>query len=88
MCPPVNCGTGPGPMITEDIGNTTVALGREATLRCVVTHLLDYKVWPPSTAPTGAPAPPGAPLPQVAWVHIDRQMILTIGRHVITRIPR
>ena len=26
--------------------------------------------------------------PQVAWVHIDRQMILTIGRHVITRIPR
>ena len=25
---------------------------------------------------------------QVAWVHIDRQMILTIGRHVITRIPR
>ena len=28
------------------------------------------------------------PYPQVAWVHIDRQMILTIGRHVITRIPR
>ena len=24
----------------------------------------------------------------MAWVHIDRQMILTIGRHVITRIPR
>ena len=34
----------PCPMITEDIGNTTVALGREATLKCVVTHLLDYKV--------------------------------------------
>ena len=34
----------PGPMITEDIGNSTVALGREATLKCVVTHLSDYKV--------------------------------------------
>lgn len=67
----VNCGEsaggGGGPMITEDIGNMTVALGREATLKCVVTHLSDYKV---------------------AWVHIDRQMILTIGKHVITRIPR
>ena len=38
----VNCGG--GPMITEDIGNMTVALGREATLKCVVTHLSDYKV--------------------------------------------
>jgi len=68
----VNCGaggtgSGPGPRITDDIGNSTVALGRDATLKCVVTHLLDYKV---------------------AWVHIDRQMILTIARHVITRIPR
>jgi neurotrimin len=25
---------------------------------------------------------------QVAWIHIDRQMILTIGKNVITRIPR
>lgn len=25
---------------------------------------------------------------QVAWIHIDRQMILTIHRHVIARIPR
>merc|ERR1719461_687428 len=58
---------GGGPDITENIGNLTVALGREATLKCVVTQLSDYKV---------------------AWVHIDRQMILTIGRHVITRIPR
>ena len=58
---------GGGPSITENIGNMTVALGREATLKCVVTQLSDYKV---------------------AWVHIDRQMILTIGRHVITRIPR
>ena len=45
---PVNCGEsaggGGGPMITEDIGNMTVALGREATLKCVVTHLSDYKV--------------------------------------------
>ena len=41
----VNCGgSGGGPMITEDIGNMTVALGREATLKCVVTHLSDYKV--------------------------------------------
>ena len=31
-------------MITEDIGNSTVALGREASLKCVVTHLSDYKV--------------------------------------------
>jgi len=64
---PANVNCGAGPQITEAIGNTTVALGREASLKCVVTHLLDYKV---------------------AWVHIDRQMILTIGRHVITRIPR
>ena len=43
----VNCGAGPS--ITEDIGNITIALGREASLKCVVTHLLDYKVnlnWP------------------------------------------
>jgi len=64
---PANVNCGAGPSITEDIGNITIALGREASLKCVVTHLLDYKV---------------------AWVHIDRQMILTIGRHVITRIPR
>lgn len=25
---------------------------------------------------------------QVAWIHIDRQMILTIHRHVIARISR
>lgn len=25
---------------------------------------------------------------QVAWIHIDRQMILTIHKHVISRIPR
>lgn len=25
---------------------------------------------------------------KVAWIHIDRQMILTIHRHVISRIPR
>lgn len=47
----VNCGAGAGgPLITEDIGNMTVALGREATLKCVVTGLSDYKVtghnWP------------------------------------------
>lgn len=27
-------------------------------------------------------------LQQVAWIHIDRQMILTIHRHVISRVPR
>ena len=52
----VNCGAGAGvPLITEDIGNMTVALGREATLKCVVTQLSDYKVqaahWsPPATS--------------------------------------
>ncbi|KAK7575631.1 hypothetical protein V9T40_011917 [Parthenolecanium corni] len=25
---------------------------------------------------------------EVAWIHIDRQMILTIDRHVISRVPR
>jgi len=55
------------PEITEPVPNVTVAVGRDATLKCFVKHLDDYKV---------------------AWVHIDRQMILTIGRHVITRIPR
>lgn len=25
---------------------------------------------------------------KVAWIHIDRQMILTIHRHVISKIPR
>ena len=42
---PVEC-SAPGPLITEDIGNLTVALGREATLKCVVTQLSDYKVSP------------------------------------------
>ena len=45
VCVSVNCGAGAGgPLITEDIGNMTVALGREATLKCVVTGLSDYKV--------------------------------------------
>ena len=78
----VNCGA--GPQITEAIGNTTVALGREASLKCVVTHLLDYKVrMVTHYYPTMLTI-----FVKVAWVHIDRQMILTIGRHVITRIPR
>lgn len=25
---------------------------------------------------------------QVAWIHIDRKMILTVHKHVIARIPR
>ena len=86
-------------MITEDIGNSTVALGREATLKCVVTHLSDYKVsiiYHLSSMLNFLFQYETVKLlclfvqhkTKVAWVHIDRQMILTIGRHVITRIPR
>lgn len=55
------------PRFVEPIPNVTVALGRDASLPCVVENLGTYKV---------------------AWIHIDRQMILTIHRHVISRIPR
>ncbi|XP_065335204.1 lachesin-like isoform X2 [Cloeon dipterum] len=55
------------PRFAEPIPNVTVALGRDASLPCVVEHLGTYKV---------------------AWIHIDRQMILTIHRHVIARLPR
>ncbi|XP_061710549.1 lachesin-like isoform X1 [Cydia pomonella] len=55
------------PRFAEPIPNVTVALGRDASLPCVVEHLGTYKV---------------------AWIHIDRQMILTIHRHVITRLAR
>lgn len=55
------------PVYIEPMSNETVAVGRDATLQCVVKHLQDYKV---------------------AFIHIDRQMILTIHNHVITRIPR
>ncbi|XP_039278189.1 lachesin-like [Nilaparvata lugens] len=55
------------PRFAEPIPNVTVALGRDASLPCVVDHLGNYKV---------------------AWIHIDRQMILTIHRHVIARVPR
>ena len=50
----------------------------------MVTHLLDYKV----RMVTHHYLTMLTILVKVAWVHIDRQMILTIGRHVITRIPR
>ncbi|XP_060534761.1 lachesin isoform X2 [Cylas formicarius] len=56
-----------GPKFVEPIPNVTVALGRDASLPCVVENLGTYKV---------------------AWIHIDRQMILTIHRHVISRVPR
>ncbi|GLH04486.1 Lachesin precursor, putative [Gryllus bimaculatus] len=56
-----------GPRFIEPIPNVTVALGRDASLPCVVENLGSYKV---------------------AWIHIDRQMILTIHRHVIARVPR
>ncbi|KAJ3623040.1 hypothetical protein MTP99_019298 [Tenebrio molitor] len=55
------------PRFAEPIPNVTVALGRDASLPCVVENLGTYKV---------------------AWIHIDRQMILTIHRHVISRVPR
>ncbi|XP_046399102.1 lachesin-like [Ischnura elegans] len=55
------------PRFAEPIPNVTVALGRDASLPCVVEHLGTYKV---------------------AWIHIDRQMILTIHRHVVARLPR
>nr|XP_024217471.1 lachesin [Halyomorpha halys] len=56
-----------GPKFAEPIPNVTVALGRDASLPCVVENLGTYKV---------------------AWIHIDRQMILTIHRHVIARVSR
>ncbi|CAH2015913.1 unnamed protein product [Acanthoscelides obtectus] len=55
------------PKFAEPIPNVTVALGRDASLPCVVENLGSYKV---------------------AWIHIDRQMILTIHRHVISKVPR
>ena len=32
------------PEIVEEVQNITVALGRDATLKCYVKHLADYKV--------------------------------------------
>uniref|UniRef100_T1IJH4 Ig-like domain-containing protein n=1 Tax=Strigamia maritima TaxID=126957 RepID=T1IJH4_STRMM len=55
------------PEFSEQIPNVTVAVGRDATLPCVVDHLGSHKV---------------------AWIHVDKQMILTIHHHVITRNPR
>uniref|UniRef100_T1IZV8 Ig-like domain-containing protein n=1 Tax=Strigamia maritima TaxID=126957 RepID=T1IZV8_STRMM len=55
------------PEFSEQIPNMTVAVGRDATLPCVVDHLGSHKV---------------------AWIHVDKQMILTIHHHVITRNPR
>ncbi|XP_049838896.1 lachesin-like isoform X2 [Schistocerca gregaria] len=56
-----------GPRFVEPISNVTVALGRDASLSCVVDNLGQFKV---------------------AWIHIDRQMILTIHRQLIARVPR
>ncbi|XP_049766101.1 lachesin-like [Schistocerca cancellata] len=56
-----------GPRFLQPIPNVTVALGRDASLSCVVDNLGPYKV---------------------AWIHIDRQMIVTIHKHVIARVPR
>lgn len=57
----------PKPEFLESVPNVTVAVGRDASLPCVVKNLQDYKV---------------------AFIHIDRQMILTIHKQVITRMPR
>ncbi|ODN05030.1 Lachesin, partial [Orchesella cincta] len=57
----------PEPKFGEAIPNVTVAVGRDASLPCVVENLGTHKV---------------------AWVHIDRRMILTIHKHIVTRIPR
>nr|XP_018902166.1 PREDICTED: lachesin-like isoform X1 [Bemisia tabaci]XP_018902167.1 PREDICTED: lachesin-like isoform X1 [Bemisia tabaci]XP_018902168.1 PREDICTED: lachesin-like isoform X1 [Bemisia tabaci] len=55
------------PSFAEPVANVTVALGRNASLQCVVNNLGRYKV---------------------AWIHIDRQMIVSIHYHVIARVAR
>lgn len=55
------------PAFASPISSLTVAKGRDATLKCVVDNLGDYRV---------------------AWIHVDRQTLLTIHTHVITRNKR
>ena len=90
------------PEIPEPLPNVTVAVGREATLPCVVRNLGDYKVYQEfcqyqifrrhfkslKMIITNCLKLFKIFFFQVAFVHIDRQMILTIHNHVITRIPR
>ncbi|KAK0170363.1 hypothetical protein PV328_010934 [Microctonus aethiopoides] len=54
-------------MFAEPIPNVTVAVGRDASLPCVINNLGSYKV---------------------AWLHVGRQMLLTIHTHVVVKIPR
>ncbi|XP_011308372.1 lachesin isoform X1 [Fopius arisanus] len=54
-------------MFAEPIPNVTVAVGRDASLPCVINNLGTYKV---------------------AWVHVGRQMLLTIHTHIVVKIPR
>ncbi|XP_044589793.1 lachesin-like isoform X1 [Cotesia glomerata] len=56
-----------GPMFAEPIPNVTVAVGRDASLPCVINNLGTFKV---------------------AWLHVGRQMLLTIHTHVVVKIPR
>ncbi|GFR00285.1 hemicentin-1 [Trichonephila clavata] len=55
------------PTFAGPVTSLTVAKGRDATLKCVVDNLGDYRV---------------------AWVHVDKQTLLTIHTHVITRNKR
>ncbi|XP_071034783.1 lachesin isoform X2 [Parasteatoda tepidariorum] len=55
------------PTFAGPVSSLTVAKGRDATMKCVVDHLGDYRV---------------------AWVHVDKQTLLTIHTHVITRNKR
>ncbi|KAG8176126.1 hypothetical protein JTE90_014080 [Oedothorax gibbosus] len=55
------------PTFAGPMTSLTVAKGRDATLKCVVDNLGDYRV---------------------AWVHVDKQTLLTIHTHVITRNKR
>ncbi|KAF7993070.1 hypothetical protein HCN44_005851 [Aphidius gifuensis] len=56
-----------GPLFAEPIPNVTVAVGRDASLPCVINNLGTYKV---------------------AWLHVGRQMLLTIHTHVVVKMPR
>ncbi|XP_055944064.1 lachesin-like [Argiope bruennichi] len=55
------------PTFAGPVTSQTIAKGRDATLKCVVDNLGDYRV---------------------AWVHVDKQTLLTIHTHVITRNKR
>ncbi|XP_023247731.1 lachesin-like [Copidosoma floridanum] len=55
------------PRFAEPIPNVTVALGRDASLPCVIDNLGTYKV---------------------VWIHVGRQMLVSVHKHVVAKIPR